>query len=215
MSHVRHDLIDPARRHYDDRLAYHNWQHAQDVMEDAYDLGNRVASRGIEVDMGVLAVAAAWHDAGYIEDHTIVGFETKEHYSAYLAETFLRSKKEDELFIQAVVRAILGTIHHGDRRDMNALVLHRADIANIGGPYRNFYRKSTLVHRELGSFGVQATWPEWVRTGGLLIENLIEESLDELPRLGEPITGEMAFPIRARANSRLLLQTSKPMVTNR
>ncbi len=161
--------------------------------------------------MGVLAVAAAWHDAGFVKDHTTQGFNTKEQYSAHLAEQFLKEYGEPPEFIDTVTRAIVGTTHNVEREDVHALVLHAADIANIGGPYVQFYRKSSLLYKEAGQFGETMSWLEWTRQGIKLVEGLVHEAGNELPRIGELTVGITSFPERALRNSRHLLKESRPL----
>lgn len=204
------ELIDPARDHYDPRLMYHNWQHAQAVMDQALLIAERVIKRGYEVDLDVLTVAGAWHDAGYGDDHEARGFQTKEEYSVYLATKFLREKALPELFIRKVGTAILGTIHNGVRDDLTTLVLHRADIANIGGPYEAFYIHSTNLYHENELFGNAGKWPDWVTQTRGLIDKLMREARTELVRIGEPTDDGTSFPSQAFINGLTLANEDGP-----
>lgn len=185
MTYRTPDLAMPAKEHYSPNLEYHNWQHAEDVMVRVLELAKEVRVYGIELDATVLEVAAAWHDAGFAEDHTALGFKTKEHDFAYLAKQYLKTRGQSNVFIEKVVTAILGTIHHAEREDLHALALHRADIANIGGPYAAFYRNTTLLYHEARYFCRTPTWNDWVIGTGRLIDDLVREANVELPRLGK------------------------------
>ena len=50
------------------------------------------ASENINVDEKIVNIAILFHDAGYQENHTSLGFSTKESYSAFLAKEFLKEK---------------------------------------------------------------------------------------------------------------------------
>ena len=67
------NLVLSAKEYYSPELPYHNWQHALDVMKAGQELLDRVSGRGMVADKAVIAIAAAWHDAGYHEDHTALG----------------------------------------------------------------------------------------------------------------------------------------------
>ena len=213
---VWRDLAMPAKRHYDSSLPYHNWDHALEVAENACDLADRFAARGGKrLHPGVLATAGAWHDAGFAEDHDALGFETKEHYSAQLAADHLNECKRPPAFIEEVRTAILGTIHHAARDNLYALVLHRADIANIGGPYKPFMVSAYKLFMEARLRNSAVQFTSWRRSTGVFLGPLISESKEELPRLGEPICGVTAFPERAASNRRTLMLENEGSLRNK
>lgn len=195
------NLALPAQEHYTYELPYHNWGHAMSVAEAVVALGNRCIARGMHLNIGLLAVAAAWHDADYMADHMKLHHPTKESLSAYAAETFLRSQGAAEDYALQVGRAILGTTHGVSRRGLHALVLHRADIATIGGPYETFASNSCKLLQERRLAEPKLSFAKFVEGNRLFIGLLIAESVEkELPQLGEPVDSPGSFPVEALAN---------------
>jgi len=204
------DLILPAKDHYSAALPYHNWQHALDVMKGAQELIERLSQKGIVVDRPVIMVAAAWHDAGYHEDYKKRGYKTKEHFSAALAADFLEQASVSHEIIKKVQIAILGTIHYAKREELEALVLHRADIANIGSDYKAFRHNNSLLYKEVALHGKQPAWPDWMQGTADLIDKLVAEAKQELPRLGETLSGPESFITNATRNARRLSGEQTP-----
>lgn len=200
-----------ARDYYSDRLPYHNWSHAAAVMEKVDELSERVGRRTRRLARGALHVAAAWHDAGFHEDHTRKGYETKEHYSAALAERYLKAQKVDEACRKIVRVAILGTIHGVERTNINALILHRADVANIGDTYENFLEANVKLWHEHGIMnGVPVSWTDHQQSSVRFVDFSAHEAEQELPRLGEPVGLLGSYDTNARRNAQLLLQEPQP-----
>ena len=73
-------------------LPYHNFEHAHQVLDHTLLLCDRCHRYNIDYDIQALYFAALFHDAGYHQDHTALGYETKEHYAAALATDFLTTK---------------------------------------------------------------------------------------------------------------------------
>lgn len=200
-----------AQHYYSDRLPYHNWSHAVAVMEEVDKLSERLSRRTRRLARGALHIAAAWHDAGFHEDHTKLGFETKEHYSAALAEHYLKAQGADDSTRKVVRVAILGTIHSAERPSINAVILHRADVANIGDTYKNFLAANIkLWHEHSLLNGTPVSWADHQRSSARFVEFSAQESLRELPRLGEPIGQPDSYDTNARRNAQLLLQEPQP-----
>ena len=138
-----------AEKHYRPDFAYHNWNHALEVAHGTEVISNKLETRGLTVARGALAVAAAWHDAGYHEDHKTKGFETKELYSAALLDEFLEDKPVGELEKAIMRTAIIATwAGHKELRTPYELIMHRSDTANIGGPTDEFLQNSLKLHDE-------------------------------------------------------------------
>ena len=138
-----------AERHYRPDYPYHNWNHALSVVSGIEAISTKLERRGLTIAKGALAVAAAWHDAGYHEDHRAKGFATKEAYSAALLDDYLTDKPVGEWERDMMLSAISATFaHHPEMRTPYDLILHRADIANIGGPTSEFLENSHLLWSE-------------------------------------------------------------------
>lgn len=190
-----------AQEHYTAALPYHNWEHAQMVMEDVRMLSTRLAKRNIPVDESPLLIAAAWHDAGFHEDHLSLGFETKEHYSAWLFKEYAHTARIGRECVSIVEKAILGTIHGASRDDVNTLVLHRSDVQNIGGPTDAFLRASVKLWREQTLVQGPVSWDDFKASSRGYIRAMVTEAREELPRIGESI-GQMGdYDIQAVVNA--------------
>lgn len=201
-----------AQAHYSDTLAYHNWSHAEAVMRDVDILVERASKRGITLAREALQIAAAWHDAGFHEDHTSKGFVTKEHYSAYLLEEYIADKPVDYATRFLMSEAILGTIHGFDRDTLNTLVLHRADVANIGGPYDEFYKISISLWQEnIHLTGNDISWNDFIQSSEGYIRMIAKEAQVELPRLGESIGIGGSYDIQALLNAQHLQTEPDPI----
>lgn len=201
-----------ARPFYSYELAYHNWDHALAVMRDVDVLAERVASRGTVLARGALQVAAAWHDAGFHEDHQMYGFETKEHYSAFLLEQHLAGTEVSDGEKEQMRLAILGTIHGSTRESLNTLALHRADVANIGGPYQSFVRSSLLLWEEHDERDhTISSFSDYIEGAAKYIAFIAEEARVELPRLGEPVGTPESYDTIALDNLRRI-SAAKPRI---
>jgi hypothetical protein len=201
-----------AKPYYTDRLAYHNWHHAALVMRSVEVISNKINERQrSHLAVGALHVAAAWHDAGYEDDHIKLGFATKEHYSSHLASEFLRTQHIPSDFIDTVSNAILGTIHDADRETNEALVLHRADIRNLGWIY-SVFRDNTvnLWFEESQLKGECPSWQQWIDQTSHFITWSIEEAEREFSRLGIDLGGPMSFDTLAERNRTMLLREAEP-----
>ena len=200
-----------AKAHYSDTLAYHNWSHAEAVMRDVNVLVDRAGERGIILARNALVIATAWHDAGFHEDHIQKGFVTKEHYSAHLLEEYIADKPVDYATRFLMCEAILGTIHGFERETLNTLVLHRADVANIGGPYDEFYKISVALWQEnMRLTGKEISWTDFIHSSEGYIRMIAKEAQVELPRLGEPIGEDGSYDIQALINAQRLQTEPAP-----
>lgn len=190
----------PAQRHYSDEMSYHNWDHAEESVIDVVELGKRCERRGIELNIGQLVTAAAWHDAGFHRNHIAFGYTTKEEYSADLAGDFLKSQKAEMSFMTTIQDIILGTKHNVGRPGLHALVMHRADVANIGKPYDIFATKCLLLLSEKRLEEPSLTFRGWQLALPSFIDFTIEEALRELPQIGEPVETADSFDVVAAQN---------------
>ncbi len=200
MTSPRHiqELIDKARVYYDE-LTYHGWPHAEQVVRDVKRIVRAMGALSTQVDQDVLLIAAAWHDAGYA-DPRADDFESKEHYAVHLTKREIGQKLGDD--VEVVERAILATRKGIGRPTPEEVILHYADIANMGYEYDVFYEFTVRLWRERGC-------PQWhdflVRTQEA-IEQCAREAEQELPLIGMPTDTPDSFPVRARANLARLQQ---------
>lgn len=130
-------------------LCYHNLPHTMEVMEDAilFALHDNLTEREIEL----IAIAAAYHDAGFIfqrEDNEVIA-------SKMASDALIQSGNytEDEIkLIGEMIEdtKILIVNHQFTRLASNELskYLLDADLANLGSP--DFFVKNKLIHQETG-----------------------------------------------------------------
>lgn len=201
-----------AQVHYRADYPYHNWNHAVTVVSGTEIIAEKLERKGHLIAKGALAVAAAWHDAGYHENHSVKGFETKEAYSAALLDQFLEDKLVGEWERSMMSKAIIATwSNYAGPRAPYELILHRADIANIGGPTDEFI-ESSLKLREESAYTTDRllTLEEYVRGAGRFIEMTADEHDDEsLFHYIDPVdttldVNEAPFKVTALANLKAL-----------
>ena len=166
-----------AEGHYRPDFQYHGWGHALDVAHGTEVISDKLQSRGYTIVKGALAIAGAWHDAGYHEDHMQKGFDTKEEYSASLLEKYLENRPMGEFERAIALNAIVATWSGFEgARTPYELILHRADIANIGGPEDEFLANSVKLWQErILTSGKQIAWDEYVADAVVFIAETIEE----------------------------------------
>ena len=180
------DLALPAEEFYTYDLAYHNWDHAKHVAKTVVEMGNQCRAHGIDVSLGMLAVAAAWHDVGYQDDHRLYGQPTKELYSALLAEKFLTVQRVPHLYIAELRQAIIGTTHKVHRRGWNMLLLHRADIADVAADYDDFVSNSFKLWLEQRRVNPNTDFDSWKSKQASFLSVVVKESPAELTKLRFP-----------------------------
>jgi predicted metal-dependent HD superfamily phosphohydrolase len=130
-------------------LLYHAYAHTEDVLSEVVDLAvtDSLAAREIEL----LAVAAAWHDVGFIWSHT-----NNEPLAADATKRFLQNTKDFTIQeIELIGQMILDTALIADGTSFKQVASHPlsrylldADLANFGRD--DFFEKSDLQRRELG-----------------------------------------------------------------
>ena len=148
---------------YSPELAYHNFQHALDTLEAADNITQKCIDEGIRVDPEVVYFALLFHDAGFLEDHHALGFDTKEAYAADLAAVSLTRRGIARNTIGKVVAAILST--HKDASFVTAeqKAVRAADLSGLAADYERFRRNSANLKAEYEMFhDRQLDWPKWV-----------------------------------------------------
>ena len=167
-----------AEEFYDPKQPYHNWGHAEEVMEESLAFLDQGGDRTKDVDRSLLQIAAAWHDAGHDEDERFE-HESPEHYSAYLMRQSLFGRLSKQQ-LSEIEEAILGTRYKVVRGTMSSIALHYGDVGNMAHPYASFYDHSVRLWREYG----KPDWEDWKLKALGVIETTAMEALDELPIIG-------------------------------
>ncbi len=147
-SDKEHELIKIAQSLYSPYLQYHNFDHVLDVLDAAQDLVSRVRRTGLNPDWEVIFYAILFHDAGYIENHRALGFETKEAYAAYLAEKHLKEFEFPQEKIKRVISCIRATDRKGSFDGLEEKIVRAADLAGLADPYEKFFQKSERLLME-------------------------------------------------------------------
>jgi hypothetical protein len=129
-------------------LLYHAYGHTEDVLREVVSLGlaDDLAPRQIEI----LAVAAAWHDVGFIWSYTNNEPLAAEAAKSYLESCGTYTQSEIELIAQMIRDTAL--VAFGDSyKQIPSQPLSRylldADLANFGRA--DFFEKSELQRREI------------------------------------------------------------------
>lgn len=129
-------------------LLYHAYGHTEDVLREVVSLGlaDDLAPRQIEI----LAVAAAWHDVGFIWSYSNNEPLAAEAAKSYLESCVTYTQSEIELIAQMIRDTALVTV--GDSyKQVPSQPLSRylldADLANFGRA--DFFEKSELQRREI------------------------------------------------------------------
>jgi predicted metal-dependent HD superfamily phosphohydrolase len=130
-------------------LTYHAYAHTEDVLAEAVTLAltDDLPARDVEI----VALAAAWHDVGFI--HSMQNNESFAATTLRASTTVQAAYTAQE--IELVEKMILDTAlvpYNGSFRQLASTPLSRylldADLANFGR--EDFFLKSELQRRELG-----------------------------------------------------------------
>jgi predicted metal-dependent HD superfamily phosphohydrolase len=130
-------------------LLYHAYAHTEDVLSEVVELAitDNLATRDIEL----LAVAAAWHDIGFIWSNTNNEPLAADATKRYLQGSKDFSAREIELIGQMILDTALitdGTSYKQVASHPLSRYLLDADLANFGRD--DFFEKSELQRCELG-----------------------------------------------------------------
>lgn len=194
-------FIAAAQPRYNAELPYHNWEHAQAVMEALKEVLSRMERRGTRfAQRNALIVAAAWHDADWGGAYREHGFDCEEAYAAHLATKYLRANAANEEDIAFIAEAILATRHNTTRRSLSGVALHYADVKNIGSDYRLFLDANRNLYREAAVLGAPINEATHKERTTKFVTFTIEEARREFGRLGERVGTPNSFDAKATAN---------------
>lgn len=209
-----------AQAEYSD-LPYHNWHHAQAVIDGVTIIADKLHHHGITTARHSLLIAAAWHDSGYHRDHTALGYPTKEAYSAALLLQYLTDTPVTTAQKQLLHDVIVATWHHyPTKRTPLQTILHRADIANIGGPASQFTANSYLLWHEACQRGTPRSWHQHCQQSAAFItalqaEHRRESQLNGLnPHDTNLDVNNEPFLIAAKRNQAILAELPPPRHSN-
>lgn len=150
-----------AEKLYGD-IPYHNFDHAKDAVDAGYEIIARCQASGIEVNSDLIRYALLFHDAGYHEDHKKAGFDTKEEYSAHLAENALKTVGLSEETIESVCRCIISTHKNREFNFLEEKIVRAADLTGLACEYEKFKENAIKLKEETELIsGSKISWDEW------------------------------------------------------
>jgi len=122
---INHYVMVFLNSHLDNRLTYHNAEHAQYVAKSALKIAQSYHLN--EEDSFALTVAAWFHDIGYSE-----GPENHEIRSAEIARTYLSGLKIQDQVIEKICKLILATEINYSPSDRLEEAIRDADLYHLG-----------------------------------------------------------------------------------
>ena len=138
-------------------LPYHHPGHMKDVMEAVGELVELLPDDGYPRvitpwQKDLLALAAAWHDAGFDDDKARV-YPTKEEYAIALMKEDLKSNEihltsSDIAFLDRAIRGTIMVPALQQRDTPEAKLLHHADMAYMTADWETFWRGAEAFHHE-------------------------------------------------------------------
>ena len=167
-----------AEAYYDSRLHYHNFQHVLDTLE----FGNRILidcqSEQVTLRKQIVYLAILFHDAGFSEDHANLGFETKERYSANLAENVLVTENYPPTEIKAVKEAIVSTERHATFKTAEQQAVRAADLFGMAASYDIFLLNSVRLKKEHEYLSnSKISWDAWKKVSIDVVKDFITRDI--------------------------------------
>ena len=138
-------------------LPYHHPGHMKDVMEAVGELVELLPDDSYPRvitpwQKDLLALAAAWHDAGF-DDKAARAYPTKEEYAIALMKEDLKSNEihltsSDIAFLDRAIRGTIMVPALQQRDTPEAKLLHHADMAYMTADWETFWRGAEAFHDE-------------------------------------------------------------------
>lgn len=163
-------------------IPYHNFDHAKESLELGYEIIARCEASGIEVDSDLIRYSLLFHDAGYHENHQAKGFESKEEYSAHLAEEALRELGVPEATIEKVKECIISTHKDKSFDSLEEKIVRAADLVGLAYEYEKFKENAIKIKKENEILsGNDISWDDFKKG----VKGIIEDYLSQDIRLTE------------------------------
>lgn len=168
-----------AESFYDPELAYHNFSHIHYVFAAADQIIKRCKRNNVDVDETVVYLALLFHDAGFAEDHSALGFDSKEAYSAHLSGEILKQHGYDTNTIDQVKQAILSTHCDVRCRTNEDRVVKAADLSGLADTYQVFLDNAMKLKLEYEHFnGGEISWQDWKDTAIARLQLFLEDNME-------------------------------------
>ena len=198
---IEKQVINVASGYYIN-LPYHNFKHALKVMKYARQLIKRYRKK---IDEIAICHATLFHDAGYHQNHKRLGFQTKEHLSAAIAEKELRKFGYSKQHIAKVKKLILITRKEARARTPEEKVLRASDLEGIKGKYKDFVKENRLLRKEYALLtGKKVTLKEWKQMTKNMLSHYLSQKIKLTPYYYDK-KGRSLFHERARKNIELFI----------
>ena len=164
---------------YSAHLPYHNFQHIHDVLRAGDLVLFECKKNGIDFNESVIYHAILFHDAGYHENHDTNGYDSKESYSASLAENILTDKDYSEKHILQVKQAIMSTQMHAQCKSTEEYIVRAADLYGLMAVYAEFREKSVALYHERQMLsGVNISWDEYKKQTYSIINHFLKYKIE-------------------------------------
>ena len=171
-------------------LPYHHPGHMKDVMEAVGELVELLPDDGYPRvitpwQKDLLALAAAWHDAGLDDDKARV-YPTKEEYAIALMKEDLKSNEihltsSDIAFLDRAIRGTIMVPALQQRDTPEAKLLHHADMAYMTADWETFWRGAEAFHDEEHP---DMSWENFQKFEAKFLLQYIESLRDDFQSLG-------------------------------
>ncbi|MCH8518249.1 HD domain-containing protein [Candidatus Gracilibacteria bacterium] len=145
-----------------DRLYYHQYDHALEVMQRAIYLGEK---EGVsEKELEILAIAGLFHDTGFV-----IQYDNNEYIGAKIAKNYLRAILYPEDRIALIESLILITNPKETPQTLLEKILKDADLDNLGRD--DFLERGKRLKHELELIkNIRIKDPDWRHAALDLIE---------------------------------------------
>lgn len=145
-----------------DRLYYHQYDHALEVMNRAIYLWEKEWVQ--EYELEILAIAGLFHDTGFV-----IQYDDNEYIGAKIAKNYLRALLYPEERIKVIESLILATSPKAEPKTLLEKIMKDADLDNLGR--EDFLERWARLKHELEVIkNIRIKDPEWRHASLDLIE---------------------------------------------
>lgn len=180
----RHNLRHFRDRTYlpDEQMPYHGVSHPDRVWAKAQILMDRCASHGISVDGDALRNAVELHDALSHVPPRLLGYDSPERLAATLTFRFLVDCGYSEAAASKISDIVMATNPDVRPTTTEEIIMHAADLWNVGAKYAEFKEGSRALHREAEiTKRSEIPFSSWIRGAFLYLERFMRPMLELTP----------------------------------
>jgi len=173
-----HALAPIARQYYTDELPYHNFAHIEMTLRNARTLIRRTQAARLPIDIELVTISLLFHDASYQVDSKFLGYPTKEHYSAHLADVVLRDQGYSRSFRNKVTGCILATRIFSRAVTLEQKIVRLADAsAGMDGSFANFMRSNKALRWEWDHLYEPISTEQWRTQTNIVVSRYVRSKL--------------------------------------